>query len=283
MPTQKRPKDEAPATVLAPDDTFLIDGATNGVRALPGSYLAANFAPIANLDREIRADAPIAYWPMTNPVEDGAFDDPIYGGRDITPTGVTFYQASALGAGVQPAAFFPTTTAASSASAAVDMAFLQGAYTVEFVFSLRNTVTAAFLPLFLGYQPGTTSPEANYGLFAIGVGSATQRLQIFSGDNLASFSTVGPALTVGEVYHVALARSAAGLGRVFINGLRDIPDRPVLAPTPTAGSAAKVWVCTAATDYAAAHPTFYMGYLAFYDKALTPARVISHAINLARA
>ena len=286
MPTQKRPKDEAPATVLAADDTFLIDGATNGVRALPGSYFASNFAPIPNLDREIRLDAPIAYWPMT---EAGTgFSDAIYGDRTLTPAGTFEYQGSPLGMGVAATPAFSNAASFAGTDQPVGLADLSGEFTVEFCTSFSVLDTGeGFYPFSISV-PGGAASEANNCLGEVGVIEDSGHITVTYGFEHGADRTRttmlwgGLPLVPAEVYHVAVVRKDFGSGlfgvTAYANGVA-LARYPTTA-VPTGGANATM---NSTGSLALVSPTFNAGYLAFYDKTLTPTRIMAHAVNLARA
>lgn len=283
MPTTtQRPYLEPSAASPAADDVVLIDGATNGTRALPMSYFAANFAPIPNLDREIRLDGPVAYWPMTE--ASGNFQDAIYGGRDFTPSASPSYAVTPLGTGVSASPYFSSSVYASTADNPLGMPiFRSGTYTVEFVFAMTSALVEDVALFTLGRIATTTTPANGNSLFRVAVRAADKTLAVAWGSTISTLSAVSQPLSLGQVYHVAIRVNALS-GSAYVNGIRPVATSfSYSAPGgPPVGDGSRLWL-HAASDGDGDAAFMYMGYLAVYNTALSPARIMAHAVNLGRA
>lgn len=282
MPTTtQRPYLEPSAASPAADDVVLIDGATNGTRALPMSYFAANFAPIPNLDREIRLDGPVAYWPMTE--ASGNFQDAIYGGRDFTPSASPSYAVTHLGTGVAASPLLPPLAYATTVDNPLGIAlFRSGTMTLEFVFSLVSEPTEDVALFTLGIHSSTPAPTNAQSSFRIAVRASDKVMVFGKGSSLGVLAPMTPPLSVGEVYHVVLREWNFG-SRLYLNGRRALlVDTGTGSPHPPFGDTATLWLHTA-SDGDGDAAFMYMGYLAVYNTALSPARIMAHAVNLGRA
>lgn len=282
MPTTtQRPYLEPSAASPAADDVVLIDGATNGTRALPMSYFAANFAPIPNLDREIRLDGPVAYWPMTE--ASGNFQDAIYGGRDLTPVSPWPRNIFQLGSGVAATPSCVPYYYATTADNPLGLAILQGSFTIELIVSIPDDIVAASEALFfLGATP-LDGAGADTSLLSLEVLKADRKLVFRSGEHLMYSHYDQVPLARGVPYHVTVVRDGSKV-RIYVNGTLSVGTPGMTAsPSPSpVGDNARVWVHVSSANPVAETAEMSIGYLAVYNKALAVPRILAHSANLAR-